>query len=129
MSGGGGGGTGPTPAPTPSTWTPAEVTDDQLPNLTGLAVDVYLNIGTGDAAIYYLVQHPPSNLKIANPGILPYIHKACLIDGGKEAGAMQIRNFLLKVFERYQYSKSQGGKTNLLFPPFDTIVITHWDNG
>lgn len=126
---GGGGGTDPTPAPTPSTWTPAEVTDDQLPSLTGLAVDVYhLNIGTGDAAIYYLVQHPPPNLKIANPGILPYIHRACLIDGGKAAGATQILNFLLKVSERYQFSKSQGGRTNLLFPPFDAIVITHWDN-
>ena len=57
MSGGGSGGG---IAPTPATWTPPEVADDQLSTLVGLAVDVYhINIGTGDAAIYYLVQHPP----------------------------------------------------------------------
>lgn len=127
---GGGGTPGPTPPPPPPTWQPTEVTDDQLPKIAGLAVDVYhLNIGTGDAAIYYLVQYPPPDLTRANPDILPYIHRACLIDGGKAAGASQIRNFLELVPQSYQFSKSQGGRTNLLFPPFDAIVITHWDNG
>ena len=111
-------------------WTPHEVADGQLSTLVGLAVDIYhINIGTGDAAIYYLVQYPPPDLKSSNPGILPYIHRACLIDGGKSAGATQIIKFLMKVSNTYQFSKSQGGRTALLFPPFDAIVITHWDNG
>ena len=112
------------------TWPPAEVADNQLSTLVGLAVDVYhINIGTGDAAIYYLVQYPPPSLKSTNPFALPYIHRACLIDGGKSGGAEQIKKFLKYVWLNYSFSTSQGGRTGLSFPPFDSIVITHWDNG
>lgn len=103
-------------------WPPAPVIlDRQLYTVNRrLYVDVYhINIGTGDAAIYYLVEHPP-------PGSAgkPYIHRACLIDGGLEdqAGSRPIQHFLSRVTNTYDFSTTQGGRSGLTFPPFDSIV-------
>ncbi|OCL08911.1 hypothetical protein AOQ84DRAFT_31580 [Glonium stellatum] len=95
-----------------------------------LSVDIYhLNIGTGDAAIYYLVQHPTLDQLKANPNLKPFIHRAVLIDGGKQRdGSINIRTFLhTRVREFYNFDDQQGGRTGLTFPPFDSILITHWD--
>lgn len=111
-----------------STWPPTPATTDKQLYGTnrGLYVDVYhINIGTGDAAIYYLVEHPPSG-SVGKP----YIHRACLIDGGLEhqAGSRPIQHFLDRVKNLYEFSTTQGGRSGLAFPPFDSIVITHFDH-
>lgn len=104
-----------------STWPPVDVPDNQVHALPRLAVDVYhVNIGTGDAAIYYLVQYPPTGVTGR-----PYIHRACLIDGGKKKGAGFIRRFFdTYVAVTYSWNTTQGGRANLQFPPFDSIVRT-----
>lgn len=104
------------------TWPPAAVSlDSQLYTVDRkLYVDVYhINIGTGDAAIYYLVEHPPTG----SAG-KPYIHRACLIDGGlqDQVGSRPIQHFLDRVGNLYDFSTSQGGRDDLKFPPFDSIV-------
>jgi hypothetical protein len=98
-----------------------------------LSVDVYhLNIETGDSAIYYLVQHPTreDEAKFPKANLKPFVHRAAIIDGGKEGGAKYIRNFLDKAPLLYDYYDKQGGRdpTEVLFPPFDSILITHWDS-
>jgi hypothetical protein len=108
-------------------WPPSEVADDKIKDLQRLTVDVFhINIGTGDSAIYYLVQRPP---KGAPADELPYVHRACLIDGGEASGATAIEDFLKGVRGLYRFNTTQGGRIDLKFPPFDSIVITHWDKG
>jgi hypothetical protein len=60
-----------------------------------LAVDVFhVNIAVGDSTIYYLVEHPTDTVRQAHPEAKPFIHRAVLIDGGKEDGSIYLRNFL-----------------------------------
>src|SRR5205085_2599458 len=58
----------------------------------------------------------------------PFIHRAVLIDGGDKVGAGYIRNFLWnRVGQLYDFDdRREGGP--LTFPPFHSILITHWDS-
>ena len=97
-----------------------------------LCVDVcHLNIGTGDSAVYFLVEYPTAQQRTVNPAwTRPYIHRSALIDGGLRSGAADITDFLVnRVYGIYDFNTAQGGRTGLLFPPFDSILITHWDSG
>ena len=100
-------------------WRTTEAGNDELKTLK-LSVDAfYVNIGTGDGAIYYLVEHPP----VASKSDKPFIHRAVLIDAGHgEPGGQAIRDFLTLVPQLYHFDKTQGGRTALAFPPFDSIV-------
>ncbi|GAW19373.1 hypothetical protein ANO14919_088590 [Xylariales sp. No.14919] len=118
MSTGGGG----------SPWPPPKAASDADLLTLELSVDAYyVNIGTGDSTIYYLIQHPPANSLDRRP----FVHRAVLIDGGKGPGGQRIRDFLGRVPDLYHFEKTQGERVDLgeqlKFPPFDSIVITHWD--
>lgn len=111
-------------------WPPVKPLSDAALVSRNLSVDVYyVNVGEGDCAIYYLVEYPPPG----HPGKkIPYVHRACLIDGGKPPGAGAIWKFLTtRVPDMYHWDRTQGGRDpeEVPFPPFDSIVITHWDLG
>lgn len=84
-----------------------------------LSVDAYyVNIGTGDSTIYYLIQHPPANFVDRRP----FVQRAVLIDGGKGPGGGKIGDFLERVPKLYRFEETQGERDGLKFPPFDSIV-------
>jgi hypothetical protein len=110
-------------------WPPNSVgTNTELKTKT-LCVDYYaIDIGdAGDCGIYYLIEHPP-----AGTSGLPFIHRAVLIDGGYKVGAAKIQAFLNLFLKKdaggaliqmfYHFEDTQGGRANLAFPPFDSIV-------
>ncbi|KAF7192539.1 hypothetical protein HII31_06130 [Pseudocercospora fuligena] len=113
--------------------TDAEIYTSDL-NLT---VDVYhINVESeGDSAVHLLVHQDDKFTK----GV---VLRAVLIDAGMPAkedsktpnlkgGAPKIRAFLEKIGTIYDFDSQQGGRTKpedqLKWPPFDSIVITHWD--
>ncbi len=110
-------------------WPPIHPISDAALMTANLSVDIYyINIGEGDSAIYYLVQHPP----VENEDRKPYVHRACLMDGGTSAGSGAIWEFLnTRVPQMYHWDTTQGHRDpkDVKFPPFDSIVITHWDFG
>jgi len=101
-------------------WRTTAADDVELKTLP-LSVDAYyVNIGTGDGAIYYLVQHPPPGTVDAKP----FIHRAVLIDAGHgDNGSKAMNDFLANVPHLYYFDTTQGGdRPTLGFPPFDSIV-------
>ncbi|GIZ45483.1 hypothetical protein CKM354_000864800 [Cercospora kikuchii] len=93
-----------------------------------LSVDVYhVNVeGKGDAAIHLLIVQDRAFLK-------PCVLRAVLIDGGTASGAERIQAVLRdKIGKLYDFDRTQGGRTaigeQLEWPPFDSMVITHWDD-
>ncbi|KAI5358084.1 putative ribonuclease Z/Hydroxyacylglutathione hydrolase [Septoria linicola] len=91
-----------------------------------LSIDVYhINVeGKGDAAVHLLIHQDRAFTK-------PFVLRAVLIDGGLSTGAERIKAVLKKIGPLYDFDAQQGGRTSdadqLLWPPFDSIVITHWD--
>ncbi|PPJ51887.1 hypothetical protein CBER1_09060 [Cercospora berteroae] len=63
----------------------------------------------------------------------PFVLRSVLIDGGTASGAERIKAVLRdKIGKLYDFDTTQGGRTataeQLLWPSFDSIVITHWDD-
>jgi hypothetical protein len=110
-------------------WPPVNAASDADLKTKTLCVDYYaIDIAdAGDCGIYYLIEHP----KAGTTG-LPFIHRAVLIDGGYKPGAERIRNFLQRFLKKndngtwvqtfYHFDATQGGRTNLTYPPFNSIV-------
>lgn len=59
----------------------------------------------------------------------PLILRTVLIDAGLEGannGASRVQAMLLKIASEYDWDKTDGDRVDLQWPPFDSVVITHW---